>query len=159
MPSKLIIVFIKTAGLLLTTIAIAKFISSAGSAHILQDTDPILIIPFQKVLWIVGAVELAIALTCLFGRHIVLQIGLVAWLTTAFVTYRLGIVWLGYHKPCPCLGNLTDALQIPLRTVDTTMKIILAYLLIGSYATLFWFWMQKRKAVSASAPSAPSPTP
>jgi hypothetical protein len=24
------------------------------------------------------------------------------------------------------------------------MKIILAYLLIGSYATLFWLWRQKR---------------
>jgi cbb3-type cytochrome oxidase subunit 3 len=30
------------------------------------------------------------------------------------------------------------------------MKIILAYLLIGSYATLFWFWRQKRKAPPAA---------
>jgi hypothetical protein len=25
------------------------------------------------------------------------------------------------------------------------MKIILAYLLLGSYATLFWLWKEKRK--------------
>jgi len=29
------------------------------------------------------------------------------------------------------------------------MKIILAYLLIGSYATLFWLWRQRKKAVPA----------
>jgi len=31
------------------------------------------------------------------------------------------------------------------------MKIILAYLLIGSYATLFWLWRQRKNAVPASA--------
>jgi len=29
------------------------------------------------------------------------------------------------------------------------MKIILAYLLIGSYATLFWLWRQRKKSVSS----------
>jgi len=31
------------------------------------------------------------------------------------------------------------------------MKIILAYLLIGSYATLFWLWLQRKKAISTPA--------
>jgi cbb3-type cytochrome oxidase subunit 3 len=31
---------------------------------------------------------------------------------------------------------------------DTAMKIILAYLLIGSYAALFWLWKEKRKQSS-----------
>jgi cbb3-type cytochrome oxidase subunit 3 len=43
------------------------------------------------------------------------------------------------------LGNLTDALHIPPQAADTAMKIILAYLLIGSYATLFWLWRQRGK--------------
>jgi cbb3-type cytochrome oxidase subunit 3 len=30
------------------------------------------------------------------------------------------------------------------------MKVILVYLLIGSYATLFWLWRQRKKAVSVS---------
>jgi hypothetical protein len=42
------------------------------------------------------------------------------------------------------MGNLTDALHIPPQTADTAMKIILAYLLLGSYGTLFWLWRQKR---------------
>jgi hypothetical protein len=44
------------------------------------------------------------------------------------------------------LGNLTDALHISPQTGDIAMKIILAYLLIGSYATLFWLWRQRGKA-------------
>ena len=44
------------------------------------------------------------------------------------------------------MGNLTDALHIPPQTADTAMKIILAYLLIGSYASLFWLWRQRGKA-------------
>jgi len=43
------------------------------------------------------------------------------------------------------VGNLTDALHIPPQAADIAMKIILAYLFVGSYATLFWLWRQKRK--------------
>jgi hypothetical protein len=50
------------------------------------------------------------------------------------------------------MGYFTDALHIPPQTADTVMKIILAYLLIGSYATLFWLWQQRKKAISASLP-------
>jgi len=45
--------------------------------------------------------------------------------------------------------NLTDALHIPPQTAEMAMKIILAYLLIGSYATLFWLWRQRKKSVSS----------
>ena len=33
------------------------------------------------------------------------------------------------------------------------MKIVLAYLLIGSYATLIWLWRQHRKAIPTSSPA------
>jgi hypothetical protein len=59
-------------------------------------------------------------------------------------------MWVGWHKPCSCLGNLTDALHIPPQTADTAMKIILAYLLIGSYGNLFWLWRQCKKSAAVS---------
>jgi hypothetical protein len=43
---------------------------------------------------------------------------------------------------------LTDALHIKPETADTAMKIILAYLLIGSYGSLFWLWRQRRRAAA-----------
>ena len=145
MNSKAICIFIYIAGTMLFITAVAKFVSSAGSARILQNPDPILGISFRHVFWIVGAFELFVALVCFFSKQISLGAGLVAWLSTSFLFYRLGLVLIGYHLPCSCLGNLTDALHIPPQAADTAMKIILAYLLIGSYATLFWLWRQKRR--------------
>ncbi|MDR3457142.1 MAG: hypothetical protein P4N60_06820 [Verrucomicrobiae bacterium] len=134
------------AGSLICVAALGKLASSMGSAHVLQYPDPIFQIPFRQMFWLVGTVELAIAVVCLFGRRIALQACLVAWLATAFAAYRLGLLWVGYEKPCSCLGNLTDALHIPAQTADTAMKIILAYLLICSYATLLWIWRQGKAA-------------
>jgi hypothetical protein len=50
------------------------------------------------------------------------------------------------YKPGPCPGNLTDALHISPQTDSNLVKIVLGYLLIGSYATLFWVWWQNRKS-------------
>ncbi len=150
-PSKIARCFLFVAGVLLLATASAKLISSFGSAGILQNPDPIIGLTFRNEFRLVGAVELVIALVCLFGKGIKSQAGLVAWLSTTILAYRLGLVWFGYHKPCPCLGNLTDALHISPQTADTAMKIILAYLLIGSYATLFWLWRQRRLLASGSS--------
>lgn len=139
-------IFLRSASALLVVAAIAKLVSSAGSARIMQNPDPILAIPFRHVFWIVGGIELVIAMVCIFDKRIEIKAGLVAWLATSFLVYRIGLILVGYHKPCSCLGNLTDALHIPPQTADMAMKIILAYLLIGSYASLFWLWRQRKKA-------------
>ena len=137
--------FLYSAAVILLFTAAAKFISSAGSAKILLHRDPLIGLEFQDLFRIVGSVELAVALVCIFCKQKLISVGLVAWLATSFLVYRIGLVLIGYHRPCPCLGNLTDALHIPPQTADTTMKIILAYLLIGSYASLFWLWQQRNK--------------
>jgi len=150
MQSKFVRFFLQSAGVLLLITAFAKLASSFGSAHVLESSEPLLSISFRHIFRIVGAIELVIAFICLFGKSISLRAVFVAWLATVFVLYRFGLWWIGYHKPCNCLGNLTDALHIPPQTADTAMKIILAYLLIGSYATLFWLWRQRKKAVSSA---------
>ncbi|HEY2330223.1 MAG TPA: hypothetical protein VGI63_10475 [Verrucomicrobiae bacterium] len=142
--------------LLLT--AAAKLVSSFGHGTILQTRDPLTGLQFQDLFRIVAGIEIAIALVCFFSKRIWIPAGLVAWLATSFLIYRIGLVLVGYHRPCSCMGNLTDALHIPPQTADTAMKIILAYLLIGSYATLFWLWRQKRKAMGSS-PTTPSLKP
>jgi len=160
--SKAIRFFTQSAGVILLATAAGKLVSANGSARILQIFDPILSITFRDVFVIISLIEIVVAFICLFGKQVRWQISLLVWLVTNFVIYRIGLFLIGYHKPCPCLGNFTDALYISQQTADTAMKIILAYLLIGSYTSLFWLWRQKRQAVSASAPSgpsAPSPAP
>jgi len=149
--AKLIRLFVKVAGFLLLVTAIAKLISSMGEARILKELDPVVHITFKMLFMSVGLCELIIALFCILTDKIKLQVICLAWLSTGFLLYHFAIWWIGYRKPCPCLGNLTDALHIPPQTADTAMKIILAYLLIGSYATLFWLWRQRKRVVPASA--------
>jgi hypothetical protein len=145
--------FVKVSGGILFVTAVAKLVSSTGSARILQNSDPILLLTFKNVLWMVGLIEFMIALICVFGKDVRLQAGLIACLATNFVVYRLGLTWIGYKKPCSCLGSLTDALHIPPKTADTAMKIILAYLLVGSYALLIGFWRQRRQTSQSLRPS------
>jgi hypothetical protein len=142
--------FLCSAAIILLLTATAKFISSAGSGRILLEHDPLTDFQFRNLFRIVGCIEAAVALFCFCGKRTWLPAGLVAWLATSFLTYRIGLVMVGYDRPCSCMGNLTDALHIPPQAADTAMKIVLAYLLLGSYATLFWLWWQRKKAVPAS---------
>jgi hypothetical protein len=151
MKFKLSSLFFYSSGLLIVLTALAKLVSTYGTGHILQMADPILGIPFRKVFWIVGSIEMAVASIVLFGKSPLLRAGLVAVLATNFIIYRLGLILVNYQKPCPCLGSLTDALHIRPETADTTMKIILAYLLLGSYTALFSIW--KKGAARYTAPS------
>jgi hypothetical protein len=144
------------AGILLFFTAAAKLVSSFGDAKLLQHPDPLLGISNQHVFWFVSTLELAIALVCLSNRALALKAGLVAWLATVFIVYRLGLLWIGYEKPCSCLGNLTDLLLIPRETANTAITVILAYLFMASYGTLFWLWRQKRKQSGISAVDAVS---
>ncbi len=153
MKSKLVFYFVRSVGVLLLATAIAKIVSACGSAHILQASDPILSISFRDEFWIFGVIELIVAAVCFSRDRVELQAMLVAFLATNFAAYRIGLLWIGYRKYCSCMGNLTDALHIPPQTADLAMKIILAYLLIGSYASLFWLWRQRKKTISASLPA------
>ncbi len=141
-------VFLKSfawgAGVILIITGAAKIWSGLGDSKFLAVNDPIIGVKFGQLIWAVGVVEIAIALTCFFTKRQTLALGLVAWLSTTFVVYRLGLWWMDWHRPCSCLGNLTDALHIPPQTADNVMKAILAYLLIGSYGLLITHWWQNR---------------
>ena len=141
---KLVPMVLWSSGILLLLTSVAKIISATGSARALVNADPILFISFRSEFFIIGCIELIVGSVCLIHKSVGLRAGLVAWLSTAFAVYRVGLWAVGWHKPCACLGNFTGALGIPPQGADTAMKIILAYLLIGSYATLFWLWRQRK---------------
>jgi hypothetical protein len=139
------IFFIRSAGILLIITSAAKLISAGGSANILQNLDPVLSISFRQLFLIAGIFELTVALVCLFVKMVNVRLGLVAWLATNLLLYRMALWWVGYQKPCSCLGNLTDAIHISPPVADNLMKGALAYLLIGSYGILFRQWWKNRR--------------
>lgn len=144
--------FFYSAGSMLLATSTAKLITSAGTTRALQVADPIFNLAFHYLFLVVGLIEFVVGLICLFGNRLSLKLALVIGLANCFLAYRAGLLWLGWHKPCGCLGDLTDALHISSGTADTIIKVILAYLLIGSYATFFWLWRQHKMAF-ASVPA------
>ena len=140
-------IFFISAGLLLLLTSLAKLISSLGAAPILHYPDPIFLLSFRTVFRMVGLIELFIAFQCLSGGNALLKAYLVFWMSAGFLAYRLGLAWMGYHRPCHCMGNLTDALGVPPDWADWAMKLILGYLFFGSNAILLFFW-RKRKVMA-----------
>jgi hypothetical protein len=136
--------YVLSAGAILILTGAAKVWSGLGNSKLLAVIDPIVGIKFGQLMLMVGLAEVAIALVCFFSKRKTLALGLVAWLSTNFVVYRLGLWWMHWHRPCGCLGNLTDALHISPQTADNIMKVVLAYLLIGSYGLLIWQWKSSR---------------
>jgi len=138
--------FALSAGAIMAITGIAKVWSGLGDSKFLTVVDPIVGIKFGHLMLAVGVAEVAIALVCFFSKSQTLALGLVAWMSTNFVVYRLGLWWMDWHRPCNCLGNLTDALHISPQAADNIMKVLLAYLLIGSYGLLFLHWQCNRAA-------------
>lgn len=149
---KLVQWFNVSAGVILAITGIAKACSGLGISKFLAVADPIIGIQFGHLMLVVGILEIAIALVCFCSKQRSMALGLVAWLSTNFVFYRLGLWWMDWHRPCSCLGNLTDALHLSPQIADTVMKIILGYLLVGSYASLFWIWRHNRQLSAAMVP-------
>jgi hypothetical protein len=137
--------FVLSAAFLLLTTAGAKVISSFGTVGILRFADPVFGIEFRHLFEIVATMEIVVAFICILSRSLTFQAVLVACLSSEFLFYRIALLLVGYQKPCNCLGTLTEAIHISEQTADVTMKFILAYLLIGSYGTLFWLWKEKSK--------------
>jgi hypothetical protein len=146
--------FVRSATVILAVTGVAKVWTAFAPMKLLAVADPIMGISFGHLMLVVGVVELVIASICLFGKSQTLKLGLIAWLATNFVVYRFGLWWMGWHKPCSCLGNLTDALHISPQLADNIMKVILAYLLLGSYGLLFLQWRKSGVAVPNN-PAAP----
>jgi hypothetical protein len=136
--------FILSAGVILAITGVAKVWTGLGNSKFLTVVDPIIGIKFGQLMLVVGVAEIAIALVCFFSKRQTLALALVAWMSTNFVVYRLGLWGMDWKAPCGCLGNLTDALHISPQTADNIMKVLLAYLLIGSYGLLIWQWRQHK---------------
>ena len=142
-----------SVGPILIFTGIAKVVSALGSAHILLNADPVFGLRFSHLMIAAGLLELMVGVVCLLRKSGALAAILVAFLATNILAYRFALWLMGWHIPCPCLGSFSDAIHVPEQVADNFMKGVLGYLLIGSYATLFWLWRQRKKAIPATLPT------
>ena len=144
--------FLKVAGSVLLLTGVAKAFTAIGAARVLDTADPLTGIPFRQLLLLVGLAEILIAFFCLFTDKRGFSLLAVAWLSTNFLVYRLGLWFIGWHHPCHCMGDLASALHLSDQAADNIMKGVLAFLLVGSYAILFSQWRQRRAEGTGVAP-------
>lgn len=146
MKTKLASRFLYSAGVLLLITGVAKFLSVLGGAKILGFPDPIFDISFRLLFIFAAVIEIVVGVICFCRFAPTVRISAVAGLATALAVYRFGIFWVGYRKPCSCLGGLTDALHIPPQVSDDIAKTILIYLMLGSYALIAWNYRRKNQS-------------
>jgi len=141
--------FVYSAGAILLAAALIRFLIAAGNAPVLALPEPTLGIPLRYAVLLVGAVEAIVALYCLFGSQIALQVGWLAWLSTNFVVYRILLLLVHGHPQATCIGSLTDPLHLSRGMPGIIMACILLYFLLGSCVasvTLLWLEDQMPQA-------------
>jgi predicted RNA-binding Zn-ribbon protein involved in translation (DUF1610 family) len=151
MQSKMIRQFTYSAGALLLAAAMGMFISTWAGTGLIHPHDPIFKIPIPRLFWIVGGLELLIALICLFGKRVSLQVTLVLWLAMNFTVYQIGLWGMGVSGGFKgYLGDVSAAFGISFSTADLMMKTLVLYLLSGSILSLLWLWIKTKSGESQS---------
>ena len=149
-------VFILLVAVILAVTALAKLYSLTGTAAMLFDRDPVFGLQFKHLMLASAFVEILVVWCCL-SRSVWDGLVLIAWLTSVITTYRAALWFLGWQKPCSCLGNLTDALHISPQLADNVMRGLLAFMLIGSVSLLILHYRQGR--AGGPTPNQPTPEP
>lgn len=145
--------FVVSAGCILLITGAAKIWSSFGHAKLLQYYDPILRVGINRLLALVGSLEIIVAAFCLAAPRKQMSVLMIAALANSFLTYRVGLWWV-HWAPCSCLGTVTDNLGISEPVANRIMKMILCYLLVGSYSIIFRTYSGRKKTVGGGAVAA-----
>lgn len=139
---KLVRSFIYSAGAILLVAAYGRFLIATGNAqHVLSRLDPMLGIPLRYAVLIVGAFELTVAWFCLFGRRVGFQLGWLAWLSTNFIVFWIGLIYSHCPPQGTCIGSLTDPLHLSHGITGSIVEFIPFCLVLGSYAAVLSFWL------------------
>ncbi len=122
--------YLRFAGVTFLITGVAKLISAFGTSGIHDLPDPIFGITIARLMLLAGIVECLLALMSIF-IHKIYMTGAVTAFSAFLLFYRLGLWWIGWRRPCHCLGELTDILHLSGHVADLALRLILAFLLAG----------------------------
>ena len=89
--------------------SVLKIVSTLGAAKVLAVADPLLaFLTTRQILLLAAALEILVAGCLWFDRFDRYRPWLTIWLISLIFTYRMGLVVIGYHGPCSCLGNIFE---------------------------------------------------
>jgi len=99
----------RATSLFLCLTSALKIVSSLGEAKVLAVADPLVaFLTTRQMLFLAAALELLVAAFLWSERFDRYRPWLTLWLVSLFVTYRVGLISIGYHGPCSCLGNIFE---------------------------------------------------
>jgi hypothetical protein len=139
--------FIYSVAVILFIAALTILFVAFGSNGILDQPDPLFFLNNRIIFFLLAAFEIGLSVFLLAGKTNWMKLALAAWLATSFLAYRLGIWWTNQPNIYSCLGNLTDALPIPPRTLDLIITVVLGYLFFGASAFLVLNRINRRKSI------------
>lgn len=130
--------FIISGAAILLLTGFAKLISSVGTAPIVKAVDPIIGLRNRELFLLVAFMEIGIGISCLTAHSVRTRLLLIAWVSSLFAVYRMGMWMFGINRPCPCLGTLAQFFGAKSDILDTALRYLFYYLLIGSYGALLF---------------------
>jgi len=148
--------YIFSATWVLIATSLAKLYSTTGSAKVLDIPEVLLPMTIRQALWLLGSVELLIAVYLFRGTNNLIKLVCVCWLSSNFLLYRLAAVMLTVGKPCPCLGSITEKLPLKPATIDRLLNAVVLYLFFGSLFFLIALWKRKPLADGLTPQGAPA---
>ncbi len=143
--------FLIAIAVILVLTALAKIWSAFGQTAVLYEIDPIFGISFRTLMLVAASLELIVAGVCLYRSELVAAVAVV-WLSLAILIYRIGLWWVGWEKPCHCLGDFSTALGMSSEHADSLMKGVLALMLFGGGGLL----LRSRNSPMGSNSQAPA---
>ena len=140
--------FIWTAAILLFVAAACLLISAVTTpGNVLDLADPFLYLPFRKLFYLVGGVQLALSAFLLMNRNHSAKLGLVAWLAFVSLAYQAGAQFSGELNLFVSLGNLNSWLPVSPVAFSRLAYALHGGLLFGSSSLLVLNWIARRKIV------------
>jgi hypothetical protein len=145
-------VFKLMAGAILAFNGLAGLLSALGNGQLQDMPDPIFGFSIRYSMLALGAAQLLVAMLCLFTNQIQLCLWLAAWQAGNFLTYRIGLWSMGWHRSCGfLLGQLGFSLQVSDFVLSSSSLILLA----GS-ATMLWFQRRTIQVATTRKMNCPS---
>ena len=123
--------FLLSGGLVFGVTAAAKVLSSMGHVALLDAIDPVFGVRYRILFAGVGAVEACVAVACVVWRNVVGRLGVIAWMTSNIVVYRIGLWWMEYKGHCRCLGTYTDNIGVSEQHAEAALVSAVWYCGIG----------------------------
>jgi hypothetical protein len=154
---KLVQPFILSAGGILLSAALIRFVIIISGGQFLALADPVFGIPLRYSVLLVGILELVVAMICLLARKPNLQLGCVGWLSLNYFAFWVGLAFMGCHFQGTCVGSLSDPLRLGRGISSAVLNVLSSYLLAGSCGGIARLWFESRRAKAAAYLEMPCP--